>query len=69
MSRGFDVLWQSLEVVPEFLKLCVRHLYCQAAAISTISFDPTHNPLRDASYCLTTLQLCAVSTASTTYID
>jgi hypothetical protein len=69
MSRGFDVLRQSLEVVSEFLKLCVRHLYCQAAATSSISFDPAHNPLRDATCCLTTLQLGAVSTASTAYID
>jgi hypothetical protein len=69
LSWGLDVLWKSLEIVSEFFKLCVRHVYCQAAATNTISFDPTHSPLRDATHRLTTLRLCPVSTASTTYID
>ena len=66
---GLDVLWQSLEIVSEFFKLCVRHVFCQAAAMNTISFHPTHNPLHDATRRLTTLQVCVVSTVSASYID
>jgi hypothetical protein len=66
---GLDVLWQSFEIMPEFFKLCVRHVYCQSAAINTISFDPTHNPLRDATRLLTTLQVCVASIASAILIE
>jgi hypothetical protein len=63
------MLWQSFEVMPEFFKLCVRHVYCQSAAINTISFDPTHNPLRDAARLMTTLEVCVASIASTILIE
>lgn len=66
---GLDMLWQSLEIMSEFFKLCVRHVFCQAAAINTISLHPTHNPPRDATRRPTTLQVCVMSTVSASYID
>lgn len=66
---GLDVLWQSFEIMPEFFKLSVRHVYCQSAAINTISFDPTHNPLRDAARFMTTLEVCVASMASAILIE
>lgn len=69
MCWSLDVLWQSFEIMSEFFELCVRHVYCQTAAINTISFDPTHNSLRDAAHLITTLQVCVASIESTILIE